>query len=270
MKINKINNFDILIENLSENFSKIADFNKLQETEEGRKLFNAIVKNISDFESFQTLFIQYYIPASNKSISNTWNQISKSKYRAILNISKEDLKDNLYETIRLGYVGLFHKYESYLNTLIDSVNFLLQDLNNENKLLNIEEYCKKEYNIILKSRSHHLFKITSRVNYISNCIKHYDGFPIKEPIHEDFINSNKKEKIKISKEEFKNDIEKLKKHNQSLMEQVIMMGFKQYFDLDNSVIQKSLKEKFEDENLLKEELSKMRKTLDLILSDFSK
>lgn len=268
MKKNNLNKFDTLIDNLSENFSKVSNFNKLQETNEGRKLFNTIVKTISDFESFQSLFLHYYIPASNKSISDTWNQVSKSKYKSLINITKEDLKENLYETIRLGYVGLFHKYESYLNILVESVDFLLKDLNTENNLFGIDEYCKKEFNIKI-TKSHHLFSITKKINYISNCVKHYDGLPIKNPIHEEFIDSNKAEKIKISKEEFRTDIERLKKHNELLMAQIIMMGFKQYFDLEDGIIKKSIKDEFKEEEVFQEKLSQLRNTMNLVLSDFN-
>ena len=189
MKKKKINAFDIIIEKLSDNFSKINNFHLLHESDEGKKLFDLIVKQISELEGFQTLFLNYYIPASNRAAADGWNQISNSKYRHLIGISKSDLKENVYETIRLGYVGLFHKYESYLKALVEAANFLLKDLNEEGNLLSIEKYCKKELGVDIY-RSHHKFSITKRVNYISNCIKHYDGLPIKEPVHVDFTNVN--------------------------------------------------------------------------------
>src|SRR5690606_430771 len=98
MKKTRSNPIDTLIERLSENFAQIKDFDKLQDTEEGQELWNLIIKSTSEMETFQSLFINYYIPASNKSIADSWNQISKSKYKHLLNISKEELKENLYET----------------------------------------------------------------------------------------------------------------------------------------------------------------------------
>ncbi len=115
----KYNPIDLLVERLADNFAKVKDFDKLQDSEEGKKLFDLIIKSTSEMENFQSLFLNYYIPSSNRSIADSWNQISKSKYKHLLNISKDQLKENLYETIRLGYVGLFHKYESYLKALID-------------------------------------------------------------------------------------------------------------------------------------------------------
>lgn len=263
----KDNPIDRLVEELSTNFSKINNFDKLQESDEGKRLFDLIIKSISEMENFQILFLNYYIPSANKSISDSWNQLSNSKYKHLLNISKEELKENLYETIRLGYVGLFHKYESYLKSLVDATNFLLKELNEENNLLSIEEYCKKEFNIDI-FKSHHKFTITKRINYISNCVKHWDGFPVKKPIPSEFINLNPNEKIKIEKETFKIDIDSLKNHCQILMSQIFYIGFKQYLELDYEIIKMSLKPKIKESVETKQKLDEAIYNLNLVLSDF--
>ena len=267
MKRPKVNQIDLLIEALAKGFSGIQDFHKFQESEEGRKLWNLIVMSTSEFESFQTLFLNYYIPATNQSIADSWRQINDSKYKKLMNISKDDLKENLYETIRLGYVGLFHKYESYLKNLVEAVNFLLNDLFKENNLLSIEKYCRKKYNVDIY-KSHNLFTITSKINYISNCIKHYDGYPIKEPVHPEFKYLDNSKRIRIDKDVFRTDIKRLKIHCESLLNQVISMGFKQYFELDLKVIQESLKPEFIDNSEAETKLKQMMKNFDFILSDF--
>jgi len=265
----KYNPIDLLIERLSENFAKVKDFDKLQDSEEGKRLFDLIIKSTTEMENFQALFLNYYIPSANKSIADSWSQVSKSKYKHLLNISKDELKENLYETIRLGYVGLFHKYESYLKSLVNATNFLLKEINEENNLLSIEEYCKKEFNIDI-FKSHDRFTITKRINYISNCVKHRDGFPIKEPIHPDFIHSKPDKKIRIEKEIFRIDIERLKSHCQLLMSQIMTIGFKQYFELDYETIKNSLKPESEESVETKLKLEEVIKNFDFVLSDFKK
>lgn len=269
MKKKNENIIDNLAERLSETFAEIKDFDKLQESEEGRRLFNLIMKCTSELENFQALFLNYYIPASNKSIADNWNQIRNSKYRHLINISKDDLKDNLYETIRLGYVGLFHKYESYLKILVEVVDFLLMELNEENNLICIEDYCKKEFSLNI-FKSHDLFPITKRINYISNCIKHWDGYPVKKPIHLDFIYSNPNKKIQIEMDEFKSDIESFKLHCQLLLSQIIMIGFKQYLELDYATIQQSLKPELKENDETKEKVELFRKDIEFLLSNFRK
>jgi hypothetical protein len=267
MKKQNINTIDILIERLSENFSKVKNFDKLQESEEGRKIFDFIIKSISDMENFQSLFLNYYIPASNKSIVESWNQVRSSKYKHLMNVSKEDLKDNLYETIRLGYIGLFHKYESYLKALVDAVNFLFRELKEENNLLSVEDYCKKEFHVNIY-KSHDIFSITKRINYISNCIKHWDGYPIKEPIHPDFRYCRTDRKIEIEKEIFKMDIDSLKTHCQFLMTQIIMIGFKQYFELNDEIIKKSLTSEALEDLETNKKMGQIKDSINIILSDF--
>lgn len=269
MKKAQLNPIDLLIDNLVVNFSKIKDFHKLQESEEGQRLFDLIVKSTSEMESFQALFLNYYIPAANKSIADSWTQISKSKYKKALNISKRDLKENLYETIRLGYVGLFHKYESYLKDLVAAINFLFTELRDENNLLTLEQYCKKEYNIDIY-KSHYQFDITRRVNYIANCVKHKDGLPIKEPVHPDFKYSDKSKKIEIEKEIFKIDIERMKIHCQSLQSQLFSMGFKQFLELEFETILKSVKPELKESLETKDKIILAKKNFELVLSDFKK
>ena len=265
----RFNSIDLIIENLSKGFSTIKDFNKVQETEEGRKLFNLIIKTTSDLENLESLFLNYYVPASNKSISDTWNEISRSKYKNLLNLSKADLKDNYYETIRLGYVGLFHKYESYRRSLIETANFLFKDLQEENGLENIENYCKSEFGINIY-RCHNLFPITEKVNYISNCVKHKDGYPIKEPIHKDFIAYPENKKIEIEKEIFKIDIQRMKIHCESFLTQIMTIGLRQFMELDYDIIKKSLKPELLESPDVKMEIIKIRMNFNLVLSDFRK
>lgn len=263
MSKKSFNHLDFIIENLADKFSKIKDFDKFQDSEEGKKLFSLIVKNSSELQTFETLFLNYYIPATNKSIADSWSQISTSRYKSLLNISKDDLKENIYETIRLGYVGLFHKYESYLNSLVEAVDFLLKDVNEEFETLNINEYCKKEFKVNIY-KSHHLFKITSRINYICNCIKHYDGYALKEPILQDFQHYPKTKRIEIEKEAFKNDIESLKKHCELILSQILMIGFKQITDQQmqdsEDIMTPDIEEKYK----------KLQANFKFVLSDFIK
>ena len=55
----KSNPIDILVERLSVNFSQVKDFDKLQESDEGKRLFDLIIKSTSEMENFQTLFLDY-------------------------------------------------------------------------------------------------------------------------------------------------------------------------------------------------------------------
>ena len=145
----------------------------------------------------------------------------------------------------------------------------MKDVNDDNNLLDIKDYCQKEYGINI-NKSHNHFDITNRINYISNCVKHYDGFPLKEPIHNDFKFDDKNKRISIDQPIFKSDIELLKIHCESMLTQLMTMAFKQYFELDYSIIQKSLKPESKLKFSTKNEIEELKKNFEIILSDFRK
>ena len=45
-----------------------------------------------------------------------------------------------------------------------------------------------------------------KINWVSNCVKHYDGFPVKKNPPAQFSNADKGKQIKIGKDEFEKDI----------------------------------------------------------------
>lgn len=266
MKKRKVNLFDIIIESLADSFSKVKGFSTFQDSEEGKRSFDFIVKSISDLEDFQSLFLNYFIPATNKAIHNSWSQMNNSKYKNLLNITRDDLKENLYETIRMGYVILFHKYESYLKSLVNHVDMVMKEVYDEYGLLPLNDYCKKEFQIDI-FKSHNLFPSVNRINYVSNCVKHYDGYPHKKPIHPYFTFSNKNEKIKLDKENLKHDINMLKLHCQNLLSQLTMMGFKQFLDMDYEEIKDNFIQKINDQNL-KLKYQEIMNNFDTVLYEF--
>lgn len=268
MKKRKINPFDELVEKLALEFSKIKDFDLMQESEEGKRAFKFIIESWSQMETFEALFLNYYIPAANKSISDTRNQLLKSKYRGIIGLNKEGLYSNLYETVRLGYVGLFHKYESFLNSVIECANYILQDLNAENNLLPVDEYSRKRFDVNLY-KSHHLFPVVSKINYIGNCVKHYDGMPVKSPIHPELRHLSQAKRIEIRPKEFGSDIKRLKSHCRLFLSQVLAMGFKQFFEQDYKVIKPSLKPELQNSPEAEEKITQIVSNLNFVLSDFT-
>ncbi len=77
------------------------------------------MKYVSELNGFQNLFIQYYLPASLKSITDFKKELKHSKYRTFFNFNEIELQENYFETVRLGYVGAYHKYETYLKNIIN-------------------------------------------------------------------------------------------------------------------------------------------------------
>jgi hypothetical protein len=203
-KKKRSNRFDLLIDSLNVEFSQIPnDINILQSDPKGKDLFIFVIKRCSEIQSFKQLFLKYYIPASQKSAADLLNEIQKSKYRNSIVLTQEDLKENLYETIRLGYVGLYHKYENYINELIDKAEDLFRPLYQDNTSIKLKEFSKKEFNFVIVNTKNS--KTIERINWICNCVKHRDGYPNKNPKPEGFETFPENQKLKLDKDDFARD-----------------------------------------------------------------
>jgi hypothetical protein len=203
-KKKKSNRFDLLIDSLNIEFSKIPnDINLLQSDPKGKELFIFAIKRIFEIQSFKQLFLKYYIPASQKSAADVLNEIQKSKNKNLIVLTQEDLKENLYETVRLGYVGLYHKYENYRNELIDKAEDLFGDVNQDNTSLKLKEFSERVFNF--KIRNPNYSKTIERINWICNCVKHTDGYPKRYPRPEGFETLHENQKLELDKDDFARD-----------------------------------------------------------------
>ena len=221
------NRYDIFIDKLTQEFAQITNFNLYQDDKKAKEIFNFIVKRFGEIHSFKTLFTNYYILAASKSVIDDANEIQKSKYKHLLVISKEDLKENYYETIRLGYIGMFHKYENYVNDVIVNAELLISELNETSTSLT--KYIELTFNYKIKDWKNS--SSINRLNWITICNKHYDGFPKKEPKHVSYIHLPENEKIKLTKEDFIQDIDILIKHYNLILQIVFTLAlYKTTFD----------------------------------------
>jgi hypothetical protein len=170
MKKTRKNNIDQLINKLAIEFSKIPNFDLTQTDEDGNRLFNFVVSKFSEIQDFRTLYQRYFIPSTNKAIVDAKKEIRSSFYKNLLNVTESQIMENHYDTIRLGYVGLFHKIENYIKDLLKEANLLYNNGKTGNN--SIEEFFKKEYNF--KFNNWYSDFWIQKINCISNCVKHYD------------------------------------------------------------------------------------------------
>jgi len=236
----KQNSIDSIIDRLKLNLSKVEGFNSLFDHQIGEDFYHYIIKVQFELKTFESLFIQYYIPASRKSITDFKRELKFSKYRDEFNLSDEELKENYYETIRLGYVGISHKFESYIKNLIKLTDEFSKLTDFENKILPIVNFTKQHFKRDLNKISD-LTPTTRKINWISNCVKHYDGLPIKEPIHYLFQNNDKSKKIQIESSEFKEDINSLRENFLFFIQIFFLISMYQTFMQADDNILKQLK-----------------------------
>lgn len=202
----KQNFYDHFIDELIERFSRIPNFNLTQEDELGKEQFNFVLRRFTEVHSLKSLFINYYIPASNKSIADDLNQISKSKYKSQIRLTREELKENYYETVRLGYVAVFHKFEAFIAECLEMAEKLTKDVGSDSKMT-VVKFAEKELDF--KIKNWRIFPSVERINWVCNCVKHYDGYPRKEPKPYAFNHFSEQNKLRLTKEDFVRDVKEL-------------------------------------------------------------
>jgi len=213
MKKKRINIYDNLVEKMA-NASDPVQLANIYSDEDAKNLFEFYLKKHSDLLIYKQLYISTFFPAVNKVIALDKKAHRNSKYKKLLALSDEDFKENKYEVIRLAYVGLFHKYENFIESLI---KYTLQLYKDDNK-------DKKEFEQVIQDRLDYKikdwknFKTIKSLNWINICIKHYDSYPLKRNEKEinqgvpiEYIDHPQNEKIKLSTQNFKEDIDKVLK-----------------------------------------------------------
>ena len=205
MRKKKQNRFDLLVEKLIEEFAKIPNFDLTQTDKVANQIFNRITFRIADVSAYKDLICSHFIPATNKAIFDSKRDFQQSKYKQFLKITDLDFKETLNDTIRLSYVGLFHKLENYINDVIEITDLIFDEIFETEGT--VEQWAKEKFDFKIKNWQQ--FYITHKINWIANCVKHKDGFPIKEPIPIGFRHLDKNKRIELSKDEFKKDCESL-------------------------------------------------------------
>lgn len=203
MKNQSKNRIDQLVVSLSEELSRIPNFELTRTDPDANRLFNLIVTKFSDIQDFKTLYKRYYIPAANRAIVDIRKELKTSIYVKVLSVTDTQLKENYYDTIRLGYVGLFHKVENYIKDLLKEVNILFNEGRTGSE--SIENFFEKNYKFKFNNWYSDIW--INKINWICNCVKHYDGYPKKEPKFQYLRHLPENEKIKIEQEDFYKDID---------------------------------------------------------------
>ncbi|MBF0649282.1 hypothetical protein IR083_10660 [Dysgonomonas sp. GY75] len=205
-KNKKINRFDQLTDNLTKEFLKIPNFNLVLENELANKVFNMTSFRMMEIISYKELVCNSFIPAVNKSIYIGKNEVRNSRHKNLIDIKSFDFEETLFDTIRLAYVGLFHKLENYINEVETIINLIFQKEVFETEVT-VSEWAKERFQFNLKDWRQ--FYITSKINWICNCVKHRDGYPTKDPKPVGFQAIDESLRIRIKVDEFKKDCDML-------------------------------------------------------------
>ena len=126
---------------------------------------------------------------------------------------------------------MFHKYENYIDDLIINSEILISELNNSS--ISLSKYSEQKFNYKIKDWKNS--PMISRLNWISICNKHYDGFPRKEPKDPAYINLPENERMKFTKDDFIRDIDMLIQYYTLMLQAVFNIAlYKMTFELEEN------------------------------------
>lgn len=111
----------------------------------------------------------------------------------------------------MGYVQLFHLIEGSVKVLFEKIDLICE----KNAYKSVSEYVLQRYHINIKKPWHAFNQDIERINWISNRVKHEDGFPVydidKLPIEyllPDEFPFDTNQRIKLELVDFISDVDK--------------------------------------------------------------
>lgn len=168
------NSIDNIFEAVFNAITNVKNHKMVLESPEAMKLWTFFTQHILDINNFQTLYKTAFIPAANKTVTLVKNDFTNSKYKSLINATEIDLKESLYETIRLGYVGLSHKIEGFTKGIKRNNDLFVEayEIDGDFKLANY-----LEANLSVDFLNPLNIPSLNKIRIISNAVKHNNGYP---------------------------------------------------------------------------------------------
>ena len=207
-KTKRVNAIDNLIDVVAKTILNVKTANLVLEDPDSLRFLDFFIKHTIDLQRYIGLFKIHYLPAATRSTFEAKKQIASSKYKSYLNFTKEDTRENVHETILLGYVGLYYKLESFVEGLGNQRQVIKETyLSDEDK--HYEDFFKfllSEFDLLRTDLKKDVNPRISRIRLICNKVKHDDGL-ISGP-NDNLLNHmpglipDTKRRIRVSAEQF--------------------------------------------------------------------
>jgi len=200
------------------------------------KLFFKVVYWRNQFIYTKGLYVEKFIPSCeilDKELELELNQ--NDNYGLEINI---DNVSSVQETIRFGYIALYHKYESF---------------SKEYMLLLTQYYSKSKEELISIFKENLNIKIIKpdkgiiyKFSWVSDCVKHQDAIAsLKNNPPSAFVNYPQNRKIIISPQQFSIDTNKLVQEFDKIIKGTFLTMFMVEGGVDNANVSKILKNMFD-------------------------
>lgn len=174
------NTIDRFIVEYHKMFDSVPYFQTLQDSPDEKDLFESLIGKMLEISNLKCLYQNYLYPSAQKCHHKQRKFISKSKIvRKHSDLKKNvlsEIDDLPYSVIRMGYVQLFHLIDGCVKILFEKIDLICEK--NAYKL--VSEYVLQRYHIDIKKHWCTIDEDIEKINWISNRVKHDDGFPVHD------------------------------------------------------------------------------------------
>lgn len=218
-----VNQFDYWVEAYLKIFEKSPNSHLLFEDPNAMGLVQLSATKTIELHSLEQMFKLKVVPHLQELEKQSKRSIKYSKYAHLLDF-EPDTTEDINQWVRLGYVALFHKYESFHRAVFPLVDAVFGPLL-ENRL-GLIDYIKQEYKFDMNQWR--INETIWEVNYVAISEKHYEGKPKQykngdQDIPPRFRGLHPNDTIRLTPEEFYKDAERVRQFITSFNTDLMMI-----------------------------------------------
>lgn len=213
MKQKQVNPYDAQFDLLHKTLSEVKDVDKLLATTGGQRFLEFISVRQYEMNGLMAFYKKVILPAVNRNNVEQKELWRRSRYSKTIQLTEEHFREDKFMMIRLAYVQLFHRWESFINDLFPHCEQLPDDPAYPSGTL--YNYITTKLEVDLKRPSFH--PTLKEVNFVANCVKHTNGLPTRKPVPVRFKELDPTIPIRVPDAELYADMEAVR----NLMAQVI-------------------------------------------------
>ena len=213
MKQKQVNPYDAQFDLLHKTLSEVKDVDKLLATRGGQRFLEFISVRQYEMNGLIAFYKKVIIPAVNRNNVEQMGLWRRSRYSKLIHLDEQHFREDKFMMIRLAYVQLFHRWESFINDLFPNCEQLPDEPVYATGAL--YDYVTTKLEVDLKRPSFH--PTLKEVNFVANCVKHTNGLPTRKPVPDRFKELDSTIPIRVPDAELYADMEAVR----NLMAQVI-------------------------------------------------
>jgi hypothetical protein len=215
------NTVDLVIDAYINGVQSSPNSKLVTDSPEAMGVLNFFVRHVLLLEGLSSLFITQYVPAARRSANRFRQTSNASKYGAILqsSMTAADWNQDVYETVRLGYIGVRHKLENFVKELEKLPTSLQAYLNDPDEpdntpYLELFNILRDEFQVPVKDFAGKFTPTINRIRVWCNSFKHNDGnvLPNDNDLFSLGLGYQAGQRINIEPEQLQDDIAYLKKY----------------------------------------------------------